>query len=475
MKLTVVLTILFGTLILACSSADVPSADPTPNVDATVESRVDQERPVNASIKANEKESVADQSTETTEPTPTPIPVAISFTPTPKPKPTATRVRSTWTPVPVITPWPRFKGTCPEVFPDAISIPYKEYFDGLIDGYDGIGDRKTYSYVSPTGSVARNGPFATWYYEMSIAYASAYVPTKFDVYTGHGHPGISWQDYVDYSEVLCDAGNDETLKRRVELALDVLMDHLSWTGHASKWDAFEYIETGANVIDAVSPRGLEHYTKYITGAGVIIVGGSEVPDGAMLQARKSVVYMTSARPEYREILQRNQARISLFGPSGDSSVLPEYPDSNEEGGFAMGMTDASMTANSGWLCYPGNIDRGGDPVIHEIVHSINHVVFEDINEVYFYERIYDLALAAIEKGIFGAPSSMEDQNRAETSDLVGEYWAITVEGYIMDREGFKDSHDTREWIEENDPGLYELITRYFPTEPWPDGKFCPDA
>ncbi len=106
MKLTAVLTILFGTLILACSSADVPSADPTPNVDATVESRVDQERPVDASIKANEKESVADQSTETTEPTPTPIPVAISFTPTPKPKPTSTRIRPNWTQVPVITPWP---------------------------------------------------------------------------------------------------------------------------------------------------------------------------------------------------------------------------------------------------------------------------------------------------------------------------------------------------------------------------------
>ncbi len=43
MKLTAVLTILIGTLILACSSADVPSADPTPNVDATVEARVDQE------------------------------------------------------------------------------------------------------------------------------------------------------------------------------------------------------------------------------------------------------------------------------------------------------------------------------------------------------------------------------------------------------------------------------------------------
>ena len=70
---------------------------------------------------------------------------------------------------------------------------------------------------------------------------------------------------------------------------------------------------------------------------------------------------------------------------------------------------------------------------------------------------------------------MVGQNRTETSDLVGEYWAITVEGYIIEREGFKDSHDTREWIEENNPDLYELITRYFPTEPWPDGMFCPDA
>jgi hypothetical protein len=221
---------------------------------------------------------------------------------------------------------------------------------------------------------------------------------------------------------------------------------------------------------------LEHYTKYITGAGVVIVGGNEVPDGAMLQARESVVYMTSARPEFRKILQRNQVRISIFGPSGDSSVLPEYPDSNEPGGFAMGMSDVSMTANSGWMCYPGHADRGGDPIIHEMAHTINHIVFEESNEVYFYERIYDLALAAIEKGTF-APfeQNLPEGEQQDISHMVGEYWASTVEGYIMDREGFKDSHDTREWIEENDPDLYKLITMYFPTEPWPDGKFCPDA
>ena len=76
MKLTAVLTILFGTLILACSSADVPSADPTPNVNATVEARVTQEPVATPAV-----------DTPTPAPTPTPIP---TLTPTPRPTPTPT-------------------------------------------------------------------------------------------------------------------------------------------------------------------------------------------------------------------------------------------------------------------------------------------------------------------------------------------------------------------------------------------------
>ena len=103
-------------------------------------------------------------------------------------------------------------------------------------------------------------------------------------------------------------------------------------------------------------------------------------------------------------------------------------------------------------------------VIHEMAHTINHVVFEEINEIFFYERIYDIAVQAIDNGIFpvfeGHPVSFS----------VGEFWASTIEGYIMNRPGFKDSHDTRDWIAENDPQLYELITRYFPTDEW---TYCP--
>ena len=39
MKLTVVLAVLIGTLVLACSTVTPVPAEPTPNIDATVEAR----------------------------------------------------------------------------------------------------------------------------------------------------------------------------------------------------------------------------------------------------------------------------------------------------------------------------------------------------------------------------------------------------------------------------------------------------
>ena len=106
-----------------------------------------------------------------------------------------------------------------------------------------------------------------------------------------------------------------------------------------------------------------------------------------------------------------------------------------------------------------------------MVHTINHTVFEEINETYFYERIYEIAINSIENGIFATSFSqhLEEGQEQDISSFFGEFWAITVEEYIIDRPVFKDSHDTREWIAENDPDLFELITKYFPTE---SREFC---
>ena len=50
--------------------------------------------------------------------------------------------------------------------------------------------------------------------------------------------------------------------------------------------------------------------------------------------------MLSKRPDIAKELKRNKVRISLFGPDGNNGELPEYPDSDEEGGLAMGITDS---------------------------------------------------------------------------------------------------------------------------------------
>ena len=56
------------------------------------------------------------------------------------------------------------------------------------------------------------------------------------------------------------------------------------------------------------------------------------------------------------------------------------------------------------------------------------------------------------------------------SHFVGEFWAMTVEGYMMDKDNFKNPpYDRRHKIKKVDPELYDLITRYFPETKW---DFC---
>ena len=424
-------------------------------------------------------------STSTSTPLPTPTSTPDS-TATPTPVPTATpRPTATPTPVPTATPRPTFTPIAYEYSPSVkawgdncksdphfgtVAISAKEYIANLSDKSWQVHDNETYSFRLGE-KVARNGPHTTWYFEMFLEDVSSYRPHVFETVAMGSSPLYYWEDYLGYVNAVCDAYQDRMQVRSSLLAHDKFLNWTGDFGKANNWEPFEYIETGREVIEAPNPDELEHYTQYITAGGVMIVGGDEVPEDAMLATYDRVIYMTSARPEFREILKANKVRISLFAEKHKAGELPEYAGSDEEGGFAMGRTDLGMTANHNWLCYPGNYDGGGDPVIHEMVHTLNHIVFEQIDEIYFYERIYDLAVSAIEKGIFatGFSWSNMDPQSTEAENMihyVGEYWAITVEGYLMDQAGFKDSHDTHEWIKENDPDLYDLIIRYFPTEKW---------
>ena len=355
-----------------------------------------------------------------------------------------------------------------EIFANSKEIESDEYFFILGDDIDDRHRQSKYSH--PSG--AQNGPFQTWTYEDAVRISSEIIPEEFDkINPFENDIGITWEKFEAFADALCFAYENGKGLRNVTITHADLMGRSSEIlGFAGNWENFPYIETGAEVIESPSPQGLEFYTKYTTVSGVIIVGGPDVPDEAVLAARRSIEYQLSARPDFHQLLQESNVRISLFGPDGDTSELPEYKDTAEIGGFAMMSIDASMTANAGWLCYEGNIDDEGDPVIHEMAHTLNHIVFEATNELYFYENIYKLAEEALENGDWeeGAQAIADG---VPLSDMIGEFFAINTENFIISNSPDL-KYGTRENIKENNPAMYELYARYYPTEPW---SYCNDG
>ena len=355
-----------------------------------------------------------------------------------------------------------------EIFADSKEIESDVYFFILGDDIDDRHRQSKYSH--PSG--AQNGPFQTWTYEDAVRISSEIIPEEFDkINPFENDIGITWEKFEAFADALCFAYENGTGLRNVTVTHADLMGRGSeLLGFAGNWENFPYIETGPEVIESPSPKGLEFYTKYTTVSGVIIVGGPDVPDEAVLAARRSLEYQLSARPDFHQLLQDSNVRVSLFGPDGDTSELPEYKDTAEIGGFAMMSIDASMTANAGWLCYEGNRDDEGDPVIHEMAHTLNHIVFEATNELYFYENIYKLAEEALENGDWeeGAQAIADG---VPLSDMIGEFFAINTENFIISNSPDL-KYGTRENIKENNPAMYELYARYYPTEPW---SYCNDG
>ena len=355
-----------------------------------------------------------------------------------------------------------------DIFAESKTIESDEYFFILGDDID---DRQRQSkYSHPSG--AQNGPFQTWTYEDAVRISSEIIPEEFDkINPFENDVGITWEKFEAFADALCFAYENETGLRNVTITHADLMGRSSeLLGFAGNWENFPYIETGPEVIESPSPKGLEFYTKYTTVSGVIIVGGPDVPDEAVLAARRSLEYQLSARPDFHQLLQESNVRVSLFGPDGDTSELPEYKDTAEIGGFAMMSIDASMTANAGWLCYEGNNDDEGDPVIHEMAHTLNHIIFEATNELYFYENIYKLAEEALENGDWeeGAQAIADG---VPLSDMIGEFFAINTENFIISNSPDL-KYGTRENIKKYNPAMYELYSRYYPTEPW---SYCNDG
>ncbi|MBI9051357.1 MAG: hypothetical protein JEZ00_18175 [Anaerolineaceae bacterium] len=217
------------------------------------------------------------------------------------------------------------------------------------------------------------------------------------------------------------------------------------------------------------------YEKYCDAGGIPIISSAAVNDLALQQAYYIVMNMLAPIPHIHQELVFQNAYFAVIGKKEQLTSLPEYAhmdssywDERARGlGAGTGIRITS-TAEENLLCLPNDRWWGESIAVHEFAHTISLKGFgDDFDRLYAeFSLIYD---SAIDKELW--------QNTYAGSDIQ-EYWAEGVQDYFstnlesIPTDGVHNHVNTREELEQYDPGLYEFIDTVFNGHQWT--TTCPE-
>jgi hypothetical protein len=241
-----------------------------------------------------------------------------------------------------------------------------------------------------------------------------------------------------------------------------------------RMEPFPLFETGDSVISA--PEGVHpFYRKYINADGVVIVSSDNVPDNALLEARKTILFLSSKRPDVHKAMLKYHPRISVMATNETASDLPEFgPGSDGEWGLGQMPGDPTSLVSVKGICFPENQDYFANALMHEFVHMIHNMGMLEA-EPKVLDEIYAAYLNAIQKGQFTPPED-EPLEGITPFDAYGddEYFTHAVNAwYNLDESwpgpwmdvkiGEKGPPSgTHAELKERDPKIYAVISRFFP-------------
>ena len=235
------------------------------------------------------------------------------------------------------------------------------------------------------------------------------------------------------------------------------------------------------------------YKKYVDAHGIPIVSSAKVPDQALLMARDIVQFMLSDRPDLRRELIRKKWKVAIMAETEVTYDIPEHrkyrllpkidderltPEQRENyykpGGVGTmtgeqywngrgrgfgGEPDGENTtscAEENLLGYPGTRYFGRSLLVHEFSHGIMRGAIYTVDTE--YRKAVEVAYAAAKKqGLITA--------QGYYGNNLNEYWAGGNEAYTY------SNGQTREWLLENDPRLYELVKQVMPAQKMPGNIF----
>lgn len=222
------------------------------------------------------------------------------------------------------------------------------------------------------------------------------------------------------------------------------------------------------------------YRKYADANGYPVLASAKVPDAALAIVRDMVNYMLAYRPDIRDTMVANGARIGIMAeteytmdmPEQRNWTVPRYLDPRltpqeraryyEEGGLgslspegywngrARGMGGTFTTcAEENVLGYYNTRYWGTNICVHEFAHGIMGAGIGNADPQWF-------------QAIVDAYKSAKDACLVTTNGYGGntfnEYWATGLEWYVGN--GGRD----RSALKQADPTLFELISRLIPED-----------
>lgn len=214
------------------------------------------------------------------------------------------------------------------------------------------------------------------------------------------------------------------------------------------------------------------YKKYINADGLLIVSSSQVPDEALLQARKIVLQMLAKIPEVKNKIISNKVKVAVMGFKELTTDIPEHSDLNKvfpetnwntraRGLSATAARPVTSCAEENLLAYTSDRYYGEDILVHEFAHTIHLMGLNFINKD-FDSKLISIYKNAQDKGLWSGTYVISNYQEYFAEGV--QCW-FNVNAEAIPSNGTHNEINTREELKNYDPNLFKLISLYFYDDP----------
>lgn len=211
------------------------------------------------------------------------------------------------------------------------------------------------------------------------------------------------------------------------------------------------------------------YKKYVCANGIHIISSNKVPDKAICAVYKTIVFMTDSLPgDVLDSLKIYNTRVAVMAGYEGTTDIPEHAylakdttlnwDVRARGLGGTLELPLTSCAEENVLCYQIDKYHAEDILIHEFAHTIHEVGILP-NDTTFNSLLQEQMNAVIAEGKYKDTYAVTN---------IYEYFAEGVQSWfsvnaeVPEPDGKHNQVNTRMELKDYDPGLYQILKRFFP-------------